>query len=80
MPYITQDRKTAITFGDMPETAGELNYEFTLVAKEYLDRKGISYQHINDVLGALEGAKQEFYRRVAVPYENNKIAVNGDVF
>jgi len=33
-----------------------------------------------DVLGALEGAKQEFYRRKVVQYEENKIAENGDVY
>jgi hypothetical protein len=41
---------------------------------------GLSYQTINDIVGALEGAKLEFYRRVAVPYEDKKIIENGDVF
>jgi hypothetical protein len=39
-----------------------------------------SYQSINDVLGALEGAKLEFYRRIAAPYEDTKIQENGDVY
>lgn len=30
--------------------------------------------------GALAGAKLEFYRRVAVPYENAKMAEHGDVY
>jgi hypothetical protein len=38
------------------------------------------YRRINEVMGALECAKQEFYRRVAVPYEDKKIKENGDVY
>lgn len=33
-----------------------------------------------DALGALECCKLEFYRRVAVPYEDGKIKTNGDVY
>jgi hypothetical protein len=29
--------------------------------------------------GVLENIKQEFYRRVAVPYEEEKIVKNGDI-
>ena len=63
-----------------PDTAGELNYCLTSLVVDYIARHGLSYARINDVLGALEGAKQEFYRRVAVPYEDKKCAENGDVF
>jgi len=31
-------------------------------------------------MGALEGAKLEFYRRVVVPYEEKKMKENGDVY
>ena len=40
----------------------------------------LTYQTMNDIIGALEGAKLEFYRRVVVPYENDKIEQNGDVY
>ena len=33
-----------------------------------------------DVKGAISGATLEFYRRVAVPYEESKIEKNGDVY
>ena len=46
----------------------------------YLRDKGVTYTHINDVLGALEGAKLEFYRRIAVPFEEVKRAQNGEVY
>lgn len=78
MPYIpTADRDGADLF---PNTPGELNFALTKLVITYVEGKGLSYQAINDVLGALEGAKLEFYRRVAVPYENEKIRANGDVY
>lgn len=81
MPYITQsDRSELITLEHSPETSGELNYLFTHYIVDYVEEKGLSYQTINDVVGALEGAKMEFYRRVAVPYETRKCEENGDVY
>ncbi len=65
---------------DHIQTAGELNYAITEIIKSYFERKSGNYQAINDVVGALEGAKIEFYRRVAVPYEDEKIEENGDVY
>lgn len=77
MPYIKQrHRKRAET---QPLTSGELNYAITKLLHGYLVRKGLNYQHINDCLGALSGAAQEFYRRIAAPYEDTKITENGDV-
>lgn len=80
MPYIDKDARKEIAGQRLPETPGELNFVFTIFAKEYLDAKGLSYSTINDIIGALEGAKLEFYRRIAVPYENTKIEANGDVY
>jgi hypothetical protein len=82
MPYITQERRDAIDLDhEIPETAGELNYLFTTIIVDYLNTdNGPNYQKINDVMGALEGAKMEMYRRVAIPYEDVKIEQNGDVF
>jgi len=59
---------------------GELNYAITTLIKNYQEYKGLRYQTINDIVGALEGAKCEYYRRVAIPYENEKIKSNGDVY
>jgi len=81
MPYIKQTDRDTLEIGTRrTDTAGELNYTFTVFALDYIQRKGLSYQHINDVLGALDGAKLEFYRRLAAPYEDKKIAENGDVY
>jgi len=80
MPYIKQDDRDALETGAPIETVGELNYTLTMVLKTYMLEHGLSYAVINDIIGALEGAKLEFYRRVVVPYENAKMAENGDVY
>lgn len=80
MPYIKQNRREELTELPSPKTPGELNYILTIVCRNYLDAKLLSYQTINDIVGALEGAKLEFYRRVAAPYEDTKIKENGDVY
>ncbi len=40
----------------------------------------LRYSKINSLIGVLECAKLELYRRVAAPYENDKIDENGDVY
>jgi hypothetical protein len=79
MPYITKGRRERLAVSwARPETPGELNYLITKLLLNYA--QPLSYQKINDALGALEGAKLEFYRRVAAGYEDQKIQENGDVF
>jgi len=94
MPYISQKRREALDdlFGnpmsdEHVETSGELNYLFTKLSLEYVnwkkyvgDRDDYSYNDLNDVVGALEGAKAEFQRRIVTPYEDRKIHENGDVY
>lgn len=83
MPYITEGARKEVDFQFLnynPRNAGELNYVLTLVCKSYFELNGGRYQQINDILGALEGAKLEFYRRLAAPYEDKKITENGDVY
>lgn len=91
MPYLTKKIKEHLIklnpvyhFND-PIEPGELNFLITTMCLRYLKRptnKGgrYTYRDINEVMGALECAKQEFYRRVAVPYEDQKIKENGDVY
>lgn len=82
MPYIKQaDRdRLNVNAAALIRTAGELNFVFTEIIKWYVETHGLEYKAINDVIGALEATKLEFYRRVAVPYEQGKIALNGDVY
>ena len=79
MPYISQERRAASRTHANPSNAGELNYILTLVIKEYFVQHS-NYQGINDIIGALEGAKLEFVRRIVNPYEDKKIKENGDVY
>lgn len=78
MPYIEQTDQERAEF--CPRTPGELNFAITTLISGYVSRKGVTYTHFNDCLGALEGAKAEFYRRVIVPYEEAKRQTNGDVY
>lgn len=82
MPYIKREKREELWEVDFnwPDTPGELNYMFSQLARNYCDSKGLSYQTINDIVGALEGAKLEFYRRVAVSYEEEAIKRNGDLY
>lgn len=59
---------------------GELNFLFTEIIKQYMQTHSKDYRTCNDIVGALECCKQEFYRRIVGPYENEKIAQNGDVY
>lgn len=82
MPYITAERRRELTdeAHPTPKTVGELNYLVTMIADRYLAYAGANYEQINAVVGALECAKLEFYRRVAAPYEDVKLVRNGDVY
>lgn len=79
MPYIpTEDRHRVVMNG--PSSVGELNFAITRLLIDYVEAAGLSYTTLNDCVGACEAAKLEFYRRMVVPYEDKKIAANGDVY
>lgn len=77
MPYVPEEDR--LTGELSPNNKGELNLALTQVMLRYLDRKGLSYSHVNDCLGALDAAGREFYRRLAAPYEDKAIERNGDL-
>jgi hypothetical protein len=94
MPYVTTNNKTVIdpalqeiiTMIERSEEdgfheidCGNLNYILTRIIMAYW-KKGGRYKHINDIVGAMDCATKEFYRRVAVPYEKKKAKQNGDVY
>ena len=83
MPYIKREQREELSdphANQFPRNAGELNFAFSAFADKYIEGRGLNYQNINDVIGALEGAKMEFYRRVVAPYEDKKAIENGEVF
>lgn len=78
MPYLTKERRKEL-LEISPENPGDLNYLISDMLYDYwLNNQ--KYKSINDIVGALECAKLEFYRRVASPYEDQKIKENGDVY
>ena len=85
MPYIRQDDREHfeafdnVLLNTRITSAGELNYLITLLMHAYLHQNGWNYAHMNDVIGAIESAKLELYRRKIAPYEDKKIDENGDV-
>jgi len=56
---------------------GDINYVFSRVLGGLM--KNASYNKIAMITGVLENIKQEFYRRIASPYEDKKINQNGDI-
>ena len=92
MPYIKKERRWPLWKDDGPFTKypvlevelidnpGELNFAITKMLQHYIKKKGLSYTVLNEVLGVLTAATFELYRRLAAPYEDKKIAENGDVF
>ena len=81
MPYIKQeerknlDQHLAFAWQDL--SAGQMNYMITGLVKRWIGDP--SYTKIATMTGVLENVKQEMYRRLASPYEDAKIAENGDV-
>lgn len=80
MPYITKADREDIDNGGAIVNCGSFNYAITQLAREYVAKIGESYQTYNDLIGALECAKLELYRRRISLYEDAKIDSNGDVY
>jgi len=84
MPYIKQEdreRLDPLIEALLPNilTAGDLNYVITVLCHEIVAHKGQSYSLYNELVGVLECAKLELYRRKIAKYEDHKILENGDV-
>ena len=84
MPYIDKESRgkfdVMIADASMIDNCGELNYVMSKICLAYIKKKGLKYQNINDVMGALTGVQLELYRRVWADYEDTKIESNGDIF
>ena len=84
VPYIKQvDRDKfdghvkALT--DLIQLDGELNYFVTALIHGLLMKRGVNYQNMNNLDGALSQIRTEFHRTVVGPYEKLKIVDNGYV-
>jgi uncharacterized protein YjgD (DUF1641 family) len=88
MPYIKEELRKKLDYNidtliesiklcKKENRAGVLNYCVSrLLSKLY----NLRYSEINEAVGALECIKQEYYRRIASSYEDEKIIENGDVY
>ena len=87
MPYIKVEERDRLNqlVQDMMRaeiaTEGTLNYLITQLCQAYIrQHPPFGYKVANAVIGALECAKLEYYRRAVSNYEDKKIAENGDVY
>ncbi len=87
MPYIKKEQRPQIDellapllkhLQSLPvdQQDGALNYSITKIIKGLYPKR---YFHFNRALGVLSAVTHELYRRVIGPYEDEKIAENGDV-
>ena len=85
MPYIVDNRRdlrdVPVRYaGTTANGPGDLNFILTTVVLGYLDWHNLSYQTLNDIVGALDNCKDEFRRRIQHKYEDEQIKANGDVY
>ena len=62
---------------DFKNHLGRINYTFSRILSGVMS--SINYSNIAMATGVIENIKQEFYRRIASPYEDKKINENGDI-
>lgn len=79
MPYIPKSEKERVDENKSIQTAGQFNYALHQLVAVYFEQNKFNYQTCNDIIGALECAKMELYRRLVANYEDKKILQNGDV-
>ncbi|MCI0561810.1 MAG: hypothetical protein MN733_25265 [Nitrososphaera sp.] len=83
MPYITQERRPLLDkivdamLWENIKADGDLNYILFAFAKR--SPHFMSYNALKNLRGELAEARDEIGRRLLEPYEDKKIAENGDV-
>ncbi len=83
MPYIPSDKRIPLDrltqgFDYSTISEGELNYLITRIITIWINP--INYARYNSAVGILECVKLELYRRRIADYEDEKMAMNGDVY
>lgn len=94
MPYIKQELRDDIddslreliddirscAYADDRDTLkGVLTYVLTSLLINILTEHGLSYSRFSDIVGTLECAKMEIYRRAIASYEDYCVQNNGDI-
>jgi hypothetical protein len=87
MPYIPPAKRERLydalnalvdTLEEYGYDEGELNYVFFVINKNAYTVNP-KYATINKIIGAMECSKQEFYRTIAGPHEDDAIQRNGNI-
>jgi len=87
MPYIKPENRKLYDFAIKEVAAalttyeyspGDFNYVITKICLAFISAQD-NCEVYNEVIGVLECAKLEFYRRRVAAYEDGKIEQNGDV-
>ena len=93
MPYIKKDQRArydtlvgelAAALSEQPveQLKGHANYVITQILRKawgVVDRANESYSNYADIIGTLECAKLEMYRRWVAKYEDGAIERHGDL-
>lgn len=80
MPYISdKNKRQMLKPVEVASSPGELNYQIFVTMLAYLENREVSYDTLAEALSACHEAGGEFRRRILVPYEDDKIAENGDI-
>jgi hypothetical protein len=80
MPCVKREVKKVLDLGQRPDDASELHYRLTRLCVQYLNDRGESSATYLDIVGALESAKLEFYRRRVGLFEDTQCAQFGDPY
>lgn len=87
MPYITEDRRADLdphisevisVLRKLEWSEGDMNYTISRLVGAAFEEQP-RYHTIARVTGVLKNVADEFYRRIAAPYEAAAIEKNGDV-
>ena len=85
MPYIRKEERKPFNNAlkeiehETILSSGSLNYLITKLCNIYLKEAVECYKTYNEIIGVLECAKQEYYRKIIAPYEDIKEKENGDL-
>jgi len=88
MPYVDPDTRMNLftvlnpVIDELEATgwkSGDVTYVVYRIVLEFMHKEPLKYANIAAAIGVVECVKSELYRKEVIPYEDGKIAVNGDV-
>ena len=89
MPYIPQDKRKELEdkmedlfshINSSELSIGEINFIISSILNKYMKASNFNYALCNSLIGVLECAKLELYRKVVAEYEEVKISQNGSLY